>query len=244
MAGIILQKHFSKFAPVDIFGEALKDYYHNNNEHKLWLYNSYGEPEEMPVEVFFRDEADMPEFELLALAECRGSILDIGAGSGCHSLLLQELKNDVTALELSPSACTIMAERGIQNIINQDIFSFSPIKSYDTLLMLMNGIGVCGNYATLPSYLLHLKSMLKPDGKIIFDSSDISYLYDGTERHSGKEQGEVSYCYEYKKNKGAWFDWLYVAPQHMEQFASQAGLSFNLVYQDEQDQYLAILTQK
>ena len=38
---------------MDVFGSALLDEFNNNAAEVLWLYNSYDEPEEMPVDVFF-----------------------------------------------------------------------------------------------------------------------------------------------------------------------------------------------
>ena len=72
---------------MDVFGEALLDHYRGTTDAKLWLYNNYGHPEEMPVDVFFRDKDEMPEMELMALSYCRGRILDIGAGVGSHALV-------------------------------------------------------------------------------------------------------------------------------------------------------------
>jgi len=38
---------------MDIYGQALQDFYNGQPEEKLWLNNHYGEPEEMPIAVFF-----------------------------------------------------------------------------------------------------------------------------------------------------------------------------------------------
>lgn len=129
---------------MDIYGQALQDFYNQQSAEKLWLNNTYGEPEEMPVEVFFRDKEEMPEAELLALQLCRGKILDIGAGAGSHALILQERGFDVTALEISPGAANIMQKRGVKTVLQQDIFQYKTEK-FDTLLLLMNGIGLTQN---------------------------------------------------------------------------------------------------
>lgn len=227
---------------MDIFGEALLDYYFGRTEEILHLQNSYGDDEEMPVDLFFRNEEEMPELEILALSRCRGKILDIGAGAGSHALMMQQ-KFELHALEISEGACRVMHERGVLNVINQDIFSYQADR-YDTILMLMNGIGLCGDFAGLERLLQHMKALLNAGGQIIFDSSDISYLYDGTENSSGKKQGEVSYRYLYKGLTGTWFDWLYVSAGDMKQIAEKHGFSFRLIYDDGEDQYLAALQLK
>ncbi len=226
---------------MDIFGEALKDFYFRSGTETLELQNSYGDPEEMPVDIFFRTEQEMPQLELLALSRCRGKILDIGAGVGSHALLLQSLNKDVTAIEVSPGACDIMKHRGVKQVLNCDIMSFND-QQFDTILMLMNGIGLSGTFQGLDVLLSHLKNLLNPGGKILFDSSDISYLYDGTEKNSPNLPGEVCYQYIYKKKQGSWFNWLYVAAAQIRVIAEKNGYHFDLIYEDGEDQYLGSLT--
>lgn len=47
-------------------------------------------------------EKQMPLLERTALQLATGKILDVGAGSGCHSLALQEAGKDVHAIDISP----------------------------------------------------------------------------------------------------------------------------------------------
>lgn len=225
---------------MDIFGTVLRDYYANQFTEKLWLHNNYGEPEDMPVAVFFRDEEDMPELELEALAECYGKILDIGAGAGSHALLLQQIGKEVTALEVSATAANIMRERGVKQIINQDIFNYAGAK-YDTLLLLMNGIGLVGDIAGLRTFLRHAKKLLQPNGQLLFDSSDVAYLYDYHIPEQKKYYGEIAYQYEYKQEKGNWFHWLYIDQDTLADIAAEEGWLTVILYEDEQDQYLARL---
>lgn len=226
---------------MDVFGSALLDEFNNDAAEILWLHNSYDEPEEMPVDVFFRDESEMPEIELEALRLCNGKVLDIGAGVGSHSLVLQERGFDVTALEISSIACSILKQRGLNKIENIDLYSFSG-KKYDTLLMLMNGIGLAGTIQNLPQLLQHCKSLLNKGGQIIFDSSDISYLYEDLPQPKNKYLGEICYRYEYKGNKSNWFEWLYVDKATMKDLVKQAGFEMKVICEDENDQYLAKLS--
>ncbi|WP_202913654.1 class I SAM-dependent methyltransferase [Pararcticibacter amylolyticus] len=228
---------------MDVFGQALSDFYYGRPGEILWLHNSYGETEEMPVDVFFRTEEEMPELELLALDYCKGKILDIGAGAGSHALLLQERNARVTALELSPGACDVMKERGVRNILQKDIFDFRE-GSFDTLLMLMNGIGLSGTSAGLRHFLKHIKKLLAPGGRLLCDSSDISYLYEDSPMPEDKYFGEVQYQYEFKNIKGPVFKWLYVDWRTFAEIAEEEGYFFRLLHEDGQDQYLAMLELK
>lgn len=226
---------------MDIFGQALLDHYHGKLNSKLWLHNNYGHAEDMPVDVFFRNEDEMPELELLALSLCNGKILDIGAGVGSHALILQNKGADVTALEISSAACGIMHERGVQKCIHADILTFGGQK-FDTLLLLMNGIGLVENLSGLRKFLSHAKTLINPGGTIIFDSSDISYLYEDIPFPEGKYYGEIAYQYEYKSQFGDWFNWLYIDADLLNKIATEEGWEMELLFDDGMDQFLVRLT--
>ena len=225
---------------MDIYGQALLDQYRGKLKSKLWLYNSYGHPEDMPVDIFFRSEADMPEMEIIAMDLCKGKTLDIGAGVGSHALILQSKGIDVTALEISAKACEIMKHRGVKKVINTDILQYDSEK-YDTILLLMNGIGLCGDIPGLINFLDYIKDLLLPKGQLIFDSSDIAYLYKPDEFISSKYYGEISYQYEYQKVKGNWFKWLYVDFDTLKAIADKGGWECEIIYEDDMDQYLVRL---
>ena len=48
----------------------------------------------------------------------------MGAGSGCHSLVLQEKGIDVTAIDISPLSVETMKEREVKNVMEQDFFIY------------------------------------------------------------------------------------------------------------------------
>ncbi len=87
----------------DVLGQAIAAYHRTASTAKLWVHNRYGPKEDMPVKIYFRQAADMPELEWVALQNCKGKVLDIGAGAGSHALLLQQMGLTVTALDISPS---------------------------------------------------------------------------------------------------------------------------------------------
>jgi SAM-dependent methyltransferase len=224
----------------DILGEALWDYLHDRKRGKLWIHNKYGPKEEMPVGIYFRKVEDMPELELKALEQCKGKVLDIGAGAGSHALLLQQ-KGEVTALEISSKAAELMRLRGVEKVINEDIFYFCRNK-FDTLLLLMNGVGLVGTLQKLKQFLQHSKNLLNPNGQLIFDSSDVAYLYNGNLPTGQDYYGEILYQYEYKKQKTDWFKWLYIDKTTLQAIALNEGWATEILFEDEYDQYLAKLT--
>ena len=220
----------------DIHGKAILDYYKGNEEATLLLHTSYGEPEEMPVEVFFRDEIDLSTLEHLALIECKGKTLDLGAGAGAHSLILQSRGFDVHALENSPGCIEVMQKSGVRHCIKQDFRTYHG--EYDTILVLMNGLGLAAKLDKVPAFLNKCMSLLKPKGQLLIDSSDISYLYEDIPRPKGY-YGEVRYQYEYQEEKGDWFDWVYVNQKALRDIVSRTGLSVEILMTEETEQYLA-----
>lgn len=225
---------------MDVFGEALTDQFKYGKADTLHLYTSLGDLEEMPLDLFFRSEAEMPELETYALELCKGKVLDIGAGVGSHALALQERSIEVTALDISEAACEIMRERGVRNILCGAILNVE-LQKYDTLLMLMNGIGVFGKLQGFSAFLERAKDLINDGGQLLFDSSDIIYAYEDTTLPTAHYFGEVSYQYEYKGVKGPWFDWMFIDQATLISTAYQAGWTCEILYVDENDQYLARL---
>ncbi|MGY4536311.1 SAM-dependent methyltransferase [Mucilaginibacter sp. UYNi724] len=225
----------------DIFGQALFDHYKQNGKHKLWINNTYGPKEEMPLDVYFRNAEEMPDLELIAITNCNGKVLDIGAGAGSHALILQGKGFDVTAMDISGLAVMIMQQRGVSHAFEADIFTYSREK-YDTLLLMMNGIGLCGTIQQLRLFLQHTKTLLKTGGQLLFDSSDIAYLYENKLPDNESYYGELSYQYQYKGQKNDWFKWLYIDSEKLKAVAAEEGWATEVLYEDDMDQYLVRLT--
>ncbi len=225
----------------DVFGEALSDYFYDKQNSPLLLHTSYGTIEDMPVDWFFREEEDFPPLELEALHACRGSVLDIGAGVGSHALYLQERGLTVTALEISPQAAWIMSERGVRHVHCMPYQEYKG-KKFDTLLLLMNGIGIIGRLPSLPSFLQHMQQLLRPGGQLLFDSSDIHYLYQDHPLPEASYYGEVRFQFEYRGQKGEWFDWLYIDPSTLLNRIAPLGWQGEILFTDPLDQYLVRLT--
>lgn len=222
----------------DVLGTAISDFYNKTSTGKLWVHNKYGPKEEMPVDVYFRDMDSMPELEWVALHQCRGRILDIGAGAGSHALALQEMKLDITALDISPLSTAVQQARGVKNVINEDFFHLNTETSYDTLLLLMNGIGLSGTLSGLRLFLRKARTLLRPGGQLIFDSSDIAYLYNGKPPTSPEYYGEILYQYEYRRQRSDWFKWLFIDRKTLTGIATEEGWQTQLLFEDPYEQYL------
>ena len=78
----------------------------------------------------------------MALCHCRGAVLDIGAAAGAHALFLQSFGTNVTALDNSLDCIHTMKLLGNKSVIQQDYRQHHM--TFDTLLLLMSGIGIAG----------------------------------------------------------------------------------------------------
>jgi len=229
----------------DPYEQACWDFHYGNEEATLIIHSNKGEDDFVPVKYFFRDFEKMPLLEQKALDLCSGKVLDIGAGTGCHSLFLQSNGLDETALEFRPGMAELMKTRGLKKVICEDIFKFHSEK-FDTLLLLMNGIGLVRDLTGLSRFLTHSRNILNKGGQILLDSSDLMYMYqedDGSVKINLNEAyyGEVEYQFEYNGIKGEPFRWLFVDLSTLSEYADQHGFQCELVLEDENHQYLARL---
>ncbi len=230
----------------DPLGEALTDYLNQPTDAVITVHSDIADDEYLAVSHFFRDENSISELEKTALATCQGRVLDIGAGAGSLALLLQVRGLAVTALDISPGAVHVMKQRGVQQVREGNVLDFED-NSYDTLLMLMNGIGIVGNLDGLTAFLEQAKTWLAPGGQLLLDSADILYMYEDEEGScwidlNGAYYGEVTYQMEYKNRAGHPFPWLFVSFDILSDYAKAVGFECELLYTDENDQYLARLT--
>ena len=227
----------------DLIGKALLDYQKGKTGGKLKVYSTIAEPDEIPVKYFFREPEDMPPIEQKALGLCYGRILDVGAAAGCHSLALQKAGQTVIPIDSSPGAVEVMRARGLNQARPADFFELEN-ESFDTILMLMNGTGICSTLNGLESFLQKAGELLAPDGQILVDSSDILYMYeqdDGSviiDLNSGY-YGEVEYRFGYGRRKGPAFNWLFVDFDLLAEYAARHGLNCELVMEGEHYDYLA-----
>jgi SAM-dependent methyltransferase len=228
----------------DIFGQAVLDYYHHNDSENIKVLSEDFDEDEIPTDYLFRQLKEMPALEQKALKLCKGKTLDVGCCAGSHALALQEKGIEVKAIDISQGAIKVARLRGIKNAVVQDFFQ--EREKFDTILMLMNGIGIVGKLKNLTEFFQHLKTILNPDGKVLLDSSDLQYLFDKEEDGSiwvdpTQYYGELHYQIKYKNEISAIFDWLYVDFNSLQLAAESNGFSCKLIQEGEHYDYLAEL---
>ncbi len=226
---------------------ALRDYHAGNRQASVIAHIDDGSKDHLPAAHFFRDEREMPPVEAAALALCRGRVLDAGAGAGAHAAVLQDRGLEVLAIDIAPINVEIMRARGIREAHVGDIQTYIGA-GFDSLLLMMNGIGVVGDLDGLDRFLGRARDLLNPHGQILLDSSDLRRSKDITERRGmeqrkreGRYFGEVRFTMEYQGQIGSTFNWLFLDPDTLGNHALAAGWETQLIFEESTGEYAARL---
>ena len=230
----------------DIIGKALLDYQAGNFFENIITYSSVGGNDEMDIPFLFRSYDEMPVIEQKALDLCNGNVLDIGCGAGSHALYLQDKNIEVKAIDISKGAVETCMLRGVKKAMVQNVWNIKNDK-YDTILALMNGVGISEKLENLTEFLTHLKSLLNSKGQILLDSSDIIYMYSEEDRESilqekNKYYGDVVFEMVYQGQFSKLIHWLFADFSTLQVHAKKAGLKCELIKEGFHYDFLAKLT--
>ncbi|HSY62921.1 MAG TPA: class I SAM-dependent methyltransferase [Cytophaga sp.] len=233
----------------DPIGSAILDFLLNKNTPNIVVESNLTEDEEIPVAYLFRTKEELPEKEVFALSKVHGRILDVGAGSGAHSLILQHAKQNIIALDISEKCCEAMKLQGIDRIVCSDFFEYQDAEKFDTILLLMNGFGIAGTLEKLEKLLQQCKSLLKPGGVVIGESADILYLFEDEDGScsidlNSNYYGEMTYRMSYKDEVGDWFPWLYVSADLLIDAANKIGFEQIEIKPGTEDDFVICLRLK
>lgn len=230
----------------DPMGAAIYDFHRNGSADVLKVYSSDFDDDEIPVSDLFREYEDMPYIERVALDQAAGRVLDVGAGSGCHSLALAKAGKESVAIDISPLSVEVMRERGVDaRLVN--LYDESFAEKFDTVLMLMNGTGIIGTLENMETFFTRIRQLLNPGGSVLIDSSDLRYLFEEEDGSlmidlADDYYGLVDYQMQYKDVLGEPFDWLYVDFDTLAYYAEENGFMAEMVANGEHYDYLARLT--
>jgi SAM-dependent methyltransferase len=229
------------------YGQALLDFFSGDAGAALIVEREDGLRSDLPVRTFFRQEADFSPFDQAALALCQGPVLDVGAGAGRHSLVLQERGYAVLAVDVSPAAVEIMRGRGVEDALCAYIFAFQG-GPFDTLLLMMHGLGMVETLSGLDRLLDHARTLVSPHGQILLDSLDVRETTDPTHiayqeavRQAGRYVGEIRMRFEYRGQTGPTFGWLHVDPETLGRHARRTEWGCRVVRRETNGDYLAQL---
>ncbi|MCO4822579.1 MAG: class I SAM-dependent methyltransferase [Flavobacteriaceae bacterium] len=226
----------------DLFGKALLDYYHGNYTEDLKTATNISDEDVLPLPYLFRAFNEMPKLEQKAVQLSKGKTLDVGCGSGSHSLYLQDKGIQVKAIDISDGAVEVSQQRGVKNAEVLNILD--ETECFDTILLLMNGTGIFQELSQISTYLSHLKTILNEGGQILIDSSDIKYMYQDEDGGfwmdaNSSYYGELDYFLSYKGQQESPMKWLYLDFNTLLTACIAIGLKCDLILEGEHHDYLA-----
>jgi 2-polyprenyl-3-methyl-5-hydroxy-6-metoxy-1,4-benzoquinol methylase len=236
-------------AAMQPFGMALADYFRGDQQAAVKVCREDGLEEYLAISSFFRSPTEIP-MDKVALENCRGRVLDVGAGVGIHSLYLQNKGYEVAAMDVSPEACEVMRRQGVKEV---HCTSFNDFKAqpFDTLLILGRSICMVETLKGLGDFLKRARSLVKPGGQIILNSVDITktkeprhLAYHDLVRKAGRYVGEVRLSMQYKDFKALVIGLLHVDSVTLDSYAAKAKWSCEILVEEESGNYLARLIKK
>jgi SAM-dependent methyltransferase len=250
VAGVLTSPHGheARWAPL---GRALLDFHRGATTARITVGTDLWHDEVTAVEEYYRpDRQPLPELEKTALDLCRGRTLDLGAGAGRHALELQRRGLEVTAVDVLREAVEVMRQRGVVDARRGTLDDLAG-ERFDTVVLLMHGIGLVGTLRGLDHFLRQTVDHLDEGGRIIFDSADLGLVMperfgDGLEewRAGGIYPGEVEYRLSYGELEGEPYPWLFIDPLTLVDRAKAADLGVEIVARGERGSYLAILQRR
>lgn len=217
------------WAPLD---DALRAYRAGDRDAVLVMRTDVGGEEDVPVRLFFREPDGLPEVEREALARCAGRVLDVGAGVGALAVPLVERGHPVSATEILPTARALLHERGVPVV---DDGGGVAADRWDTILLMMNGVGLAGTLAAVPGLLERLARRLAPGGTILLDSTDPSG-WDTDD--DGRPAGEVHMQLGFGGRWGPPFPFVFLAPGTLTRCAADVALIAEVVASQADGRYL------
>ncbi|MDQ3585524.1 MAG: class I SAM-dependent methyltransferase [Pyrinomonadaceae bacterium] len=199
---------------------------------------------------YFREYKQWSPPERRAIKWAKGRVLDIGCGAGRHSLYLQQNGFDVTGIDISPGAIKVCKLRGLKKALVRpitDVDKFKP-NSFDTIIMFGNNFGLFGSAKAAKLILKKLHRITSPDARIIagtlnpYQTGDTDHLeYHKLNRRRGRMPGQIRMRVRYRRAIGAWFDYLFVAPNEMEDIFTDTNWRIEKLIAPEEANYFAVI---
>jgi SAM-dependent methyltransferase len=239
-----MNHHSISMQQIDPLGMALLAYHSGHREAQFSIRRDDGFESVVPVRTFF-DFSVFPEIESRALALCRGEVLDVGAAAGRHSLELVRRGLVVSSFDILPETRKIMLDRGLKAVMTGDILTWAE-RSFDTVLMLMNGIGLVGTPKRLDDYLRHAHRLVSPGGQILCDSVNVEVTsnpvhvaYRERNLEQGHYPGQQQFTIRYENITGTSFDWLHMDFDTLSRHSEATGWNCQLIHEEPDGHYLA-----
>ncbi|MBM3240565.1 methyltransferase domain-containing protein [Candidatus Poribacteria bacterium] len=233
---------------MDIFGMMFMDYLRSGEDAKYVIYRDDGYFEHLYVKGYFSEYDEFGSLIQEALEYVSGKVLDVGCGTGKHSLYLQSLGIDVVGLDISPLATQVCKKRGLKKCVAASALNL-PFKkgTFDTIIMMGNNFGIAGTLPKTRRMLMNFRELLSANGIVISHSIDPTLTnnpehlaYHERNRKCGLPIGQVKIKLEYKKATSSWFYLLLVTPEEMKKLAEETGWRLDKFLVGQDASYIGI----
>jgi SAM-dependent methyltransferase len=232
----------------DAFGQALLDYSVGKVGPTLILERDDGSsgPSLQPAEFFAPPDA-WPEWEQGVLAAVSGPVLDLGAGAGRHSLLLQQAGHEVTAVDHSPGAVHVCRARGVLDARLADLTHPPEDRRWAAILLMCGNLGLAGDWQSTRSLLARLARGCRSDAIIVTDTVDPTVDNDAGDRayfernlRTGREIGQVRLRLRYGDLVTPWWDLLLLPRPDIDRLVAGTGWAVRERIDDGADYVLTL----
>lgn len=232
----------------DILGKALAGYL-NGDQPCCIIRRDDGFSEEIDIGTYFTEYPNWNNSEKEILKYTQGRVLDIGAGTGKHTLYLQNKGFEVCAIDISPLTVAVMKQRGVKSAHAMDLMELKfPEDYFDTILMMFNVFGLGETIENTKKILKVLYKISTPVGKIIatitnpYKTKNPYHLaYHKRNREAGRPAGQTRIRIEYKGEIGDWFCQLMVSPEELRNLIRNMGWSVLAIVEGEEAIYGVVL---
>lgn len=200
---------------------------------------------------FFQEYDEWNYLHKKAMQYVKGRILDLGCGAGRHSLYLQNKGYDVTGIDNSPLAIKVCRSRGLEKVLVGDIENLDfPPASFDTFLIMGNGLGLLGSPQGGRRLLKKWYPLLSKDGIIVPEGNDpyktadpLNLAYQKRNRERGRMAGQIRVRIRYKQYKTKWFDILLASRKVVQKLVRESGWRVRQ-FLDGKDSYYIVIIEK
>lgn len=209
---------------MDLFWEALYDYYEWNQKWDFYLVGKNWEKFKLDLWFYFRDIESINELEKeLFKNVVWENVLDVWCWTAFYFPLLQEKSKNVEWIDISKLAIKVAKKMWIKNIRVRDIFNTKINKKYDTITLLWNNLSIWWDIEWTKKFLNILDSLLSEKWKIL------SFLK--KEEDEDYFIGEF-YC-EYNNKKSKTFKWIRFNINFLKSLLDSQWLSLRILKEDD-----------
>ena len=206
----------------DVFGTMLQAAYEDRSVMEI-VERDDGFVNTLPGSRYFDPVSAWNTVDRWALDQCRGRVLDVGAGGGRAALELQKRGHDVVALDSSLGAVEVCRRQGLKQTVHGTVAGGEDLAGFDTYLFLGNNLGLLESTTHGVEVLRALASVADPGAVIVGTSvkpasttNPVHRRYHASNVARGRWPGQLRLRSRYDGHTSDWFDYLMIEPTDLD----------------------------